>query len=90
MQMESPVPTDGNSLHMSVLCGERTLDIYKCTDFNCSFGCLNSSKRYHCPLCDNKPQKPGRMRRHFSKMHAGKQLVQHEGEGVLVLLKVIV
>ena len=80
VQMEGTVPSDGSSVHMSVLSGGRTLDIYKCTDFNCSFGCLNSSKRYHCPLCDNKPQKPGRMRRHFIKMHSGKQLVQHEGD----------
>lgn len=68
-----------HNVHISVLGNDQTLDIYKCTDPGCEHFCTKTNKRYHCPLCNNKPQKPGRMRRHFEKMHSGKQIVQHEG-----------
>lgn len=71
------------NVHISVLGNDQTLDIYKCTDPACEHFCTKTNKRYHCPLCNNKPQKPGRMRRHFEKMHSGKQIVQHEGHQML-------
>ena len=69
-----------SNVHISVLGTDQTLDIFKCTDPACEHFCTKTNKRYHCPLCNNKPQKPGRMRRHFEKMHSGKQIVQHGGE----------
>ena len=78
---------DGNNtehnVHISVLASDQTLDIYKCTDPSCEHFCTKTNKRYHCPLCNNKPQKPGRMRRHFEKMHSSKQIVQHGSEILL-------
>ena len=68
-----------HNVHISVLANDQTLDIYKCTDPSCEHFCTKTNKRYHCPLCNNKPQKPGRMRRHFEKMHSSKQIVQHGG-----------
>lgn len=67
------------TVHLSVLYGSQMLDVYRCPDpSRCHFPC-KSNRRYHCPLCDNKPQKPGRMRRHFFTMHAGKHVIEHEG-----------
>lgn len=74
------------NVHISVLGNDQTLDIYKCIDPACEHFCTKTNKRYHCPLCNNKPQKPGRMRRHFEKMHSGKQIVLHEGESKLLTL----
>ena len=71
-----------NNVHISVLGTDQTLDIFKCTNPACEHFCTKTNKRYHCPLCNNKPQKPGRMRRHFEKMHAGKQIVLHGGEAL--------
>ncbi|XP_027059084.1 uncharacterized protein LOC113685740 [Pocillopora damicornis] len=71
------------NVHISVLGNDQTLDIYKCIDPACEHFCTKTNKRYHCPLCNNKPQKPGRMRRHFEKMHSGKQIVLHEGHQML-------
>jgi len=69
------------TVHLSVLAGSQMLDVYRCPDpSRCPFPCTKSNRRYHCPLCDNKPQKPGRMRRHFFTMHAGKHVIEHEGE----------
>ncbi|KAK3735459.1 hypothetical protein QZH41_020321 [Actinostola sp. cb2023] len=72
------------TVHLSVLAGSQMLDVYRCPDpSRCLFPCTKSNRRYHCPLCDNKPQKPGRMRRHFFTMHAGKHVIEHEGYRIL-------
>lgn len=75
-----------HNVHISVLGNDQTLDIYMCTDLACEHFCTKTNKRYHCPLCNNKPQKPGRMRRHFEKMHSGKQIVRHGGEKLIYVL----
>lgn len=60
--------------HPSVLNEKNNLDIRRCKNTYCD------CRLYHCPLCTCLPNKPGRIREHFKKIHAQDLIVRYQGE----------
>lgn len=60
--------------HPSVLNEKDNLDIHRCKNTFCD------CRLYHCPLCTCLPNKPGRIREHFKKIHAQDLIVRYQGE----------
>lgn len=60
--------------HPSVLNEKNNLDIHRCKNTFCD------CRLYHCPLCTCLPNKPGRIREHFKKIHAQDLIVRYQGE----------
>lgn len=60
--------------HPSVLNEKNNLDIRRCKNTFCD------CRLYHCPLCTCLPNKPGRIREHFKKIHAQDLIVRYQGE----------
>lgn len=60
--------------HPSVLNEKNNLDIRRCKNTFCD------CRLYHCPLCTCLPNKPGRIREHFKKIHAQDLVVRYQGE----------
>lgn len=60
--------------HPSVLNEKNSLDVHRCKNTFCD------CRLYHCPLCTCLPNKPGRIREHFKKIHAQDLIVRYQGE----------
>ena len=60
--------------HPSVLGDNQALNIDRCKNTDCD------CRLYHCPLCTCLPNKPGRIREHFKKIHAEKLIIRYKGE----------
>lgn len=63
--------------HPSVLNEKNNLDIRRCKNTYCD------CRLYHCPLCTCLPNKPGRIREHFKKIHAQDLIVRYQGYQML-------
>lgn len=59
--------------HPSVLNEKDNLDIRRCRNTFCD------CRLYHCPLCTCLPNKPGRIREHFKKIHAQDLVIRYQG-----------
>lgn len=59
--------------HPSVLSEKNNLDVRRCKNTFCD------CRLYHCPLCTCLPNKPGRIREHFKKIHAEDLIVRYQG-----------
>ena len=60
--------------HPSVLSEKNNLDVRRCKNTFCD------CRLYHCPLCTCLPNKPGRIREHFKKIHAQDLIVRYQGK----------
>lgn len=60
--------------HPSVLNEKTNLDVHRCKNTFCD------CRLYHCPLCTCLPNKPGRIREHFKKIHAQDLIVRYQGK----------
>jgi len=60
--------------HPSVLNEKNSLDVRRCKNTFCD------CRLYHCPLCTCLPNKPGRIREHFKKIHAQDLIVRYQGK----------
>lgn len=60
--------------HPSVLAQCQPLNINRCKNTDCD------CRLYHCPLCTCLPNKPGRIREHFKKIHAEELIIRYRGE----------
>ena len=60
--------------HPSVLNEKNNLDVRRCRNTFCD------CRLYHCPLCTCLPNKPGRIREHFKKIHAQDLVVRYQGK----------
>ena len=65
--------------HPSVLNERNNLDIRRCRNTFCD------CRLYHCPLCTCLPNKPGRIREHFKKIHAQDLVVRYQGKKFISL-----
>lgn len=66
--------------HPSVLSEKNNLDVNRCKNTFCD------CRLYHCPLCTCLPNKPGRIREHFKKIHAQDLIVRYQGKNNSYLL----
>ena len=60
--------------HPSVLSEKNSMDVRRCKNTDCD------CRLYHCPLCTCLPNKPGRIREHFKKIHGQDLVVRYQGE----------
>ena len=60
--------------HPSVLNKKINLDVRRCRNTFCD------CRLYHCPLCTCLPNKPGRIREHFKKIHAQDLVIRYQGK----------
>lgn len=60
--------------HPSVLNEKNSLNVCRCRNTFCD------CRLYHCPLCTCLPNKPGRIREHFKKIHAQDLVVRYQGK----------
>lgn len=60
--------------HPSVLNEKNNLDVRRCRNTFCD------CRLYHCPLCTCLPNKPGRIREHFKKIHAQDLVIRYQGK----------
>lgn len=65
--------------HPSILNERNNLDIRRCRNTFCD------CRLYHCPLCTCLPNKPGRIREHFKKIHAQDLVVRYQGKKLISL-----
>lgn len=65
--------------HPSVLNERNNLDVRRCRNTFCD------CRLYHCPLCTCLPNKPGRIREHFKKIHAQDLVVRYQGKKLISL-----
>lgn len=63
--------------HPSVLNEKNNLDVNRCRNTFCD------CRLYHCPLCTCLPNKPGRIREHFKKIHAQDLVVRYQGKNIV-------
>ena len=59
--------------HPSVLNAKDNLDVRRCRNTFCD------CRLYHCPLCTCLPNKPGRIREHFKKIHGQDLIIRYQG-----------
>lgn len=69
--------------HPSVLNEKNNLDVRRCKNTFCD------CRLYHCPLCTCLPNKPGRIREHFKKIHAQDLIVRYQGKNSSYLVQTI-
>lgn len=62
--------------HPSVLNETDNLDVHRCRNTFCD------CRLYHCPLCTCLPNKPGRIREHFKKIHAQDLVIRYQGKSL--------
>lgn len=60
--------------HPSVLNEKDNLDVHRCRNTFCD------CRLYHCPLCTCLPNKPGRIREHFKKIHGQDLIIRYQGK----------
>ncbi|EDO49033.1 predicted protein [Nematostella vectensis] len=59
--------------HPSVLREQESLDVCRCKNTECD------CRLYHCPLCTCLPNKPGRIKEHFKKIHSEDLIIRYQG-----------
>ena len=59
--------------HTSIMTGKSSLDTKRCRNTDCD------CRLYHCPLCTCLPNKPGRIKEHFKKIHSTDFIIRYQG-----------
>ena len=60
--------------HVSIMTDTKnTLDTKRCRNTDCD------CRLYHCPLCTCLPNKPGRIKEHFKKIHSTNFIIRYQG-----------
>lgn len=67
--------------HISIMTEKTSLNTRRCRNTDCD------CRLYHCPLCTCLPNKPGRIKEHFKKIHSTDFIIRYQGMTAITLFQ---